>query len=135
MKNLLLIVFCLLLASCGDEFDYSTKHSPVRIEQGVVVAKGYQPETTTSGGGMGMSLDGDISFVGTSHTSKEKWAVVFRCQHNVLFTVDNSTIYERLSEGDSVYIKYKEIWRVNNVDTVKYKSRFVDFEFVDAHKQ
>jgi hypothetical protein len=52
--------------------------------------------------------------------------LVFKCEHDVVFTIDNQQLYTDLNKGDSVSIRYFEI--LNNDNEV------VDLDFVSAIK-
>ena len=96
-------------------------------ETGIVVAKQYAPEINASGAGIGMSSGGDMVLTHTSVHDDEKYMVVFKCQHGVVFSVNNKKVFAKLNDRDSVDINYYEI--VNSEGRVK------DFDFVDANKR
>ena len=53
--------------------------------------------------------------------------LVFKCQHNTVFTIDRKELYTNLDKGDTVDIQYYEL--LNSDNEVK------DFDFVMATKK
>lgn len=117
MKKLLLAV--LILAGCRHKSDI------LKTESGIVVGKQFTPDTRQTVMGIGTSSNGN--FITTHYVGdKEKYTIVFKCSHGVIFPIDNINVYSKLKDGDTVNIKYYEI--LNSKDMV------VDFDFVDANK-
>jgi hypothetical protein len=94
-------------------------------ERGVVIEKQYYPDTRQVVSGTGFSTSGHM--VITSHTvgEKEKYMVILKCEHNIVFSINNPNVYGKLSKGDNITIDYYEI--------VNKKGEVVDFDFVDAN--
>lgn len=116
LATLLLLSFLLpfTLLSC-------LKTSAVKEEYGKVIEKQYSPAKSSDGGGFTSS--GKAVFV---HESEEqKFILLFKCQHGVLFPINRMELYGRLEKGDSVKIKFKEIYA---------GERLYDFDFIDAQK-
>jgi hypothetical protein len=131
MKKVILVLLPLFLISC-----YDTEISDVLNENGIVIAKSFQPEINESASGVGISTGGDVSFTSTSVHVREKFVVVFRCDHGKIFKRDNLQLYEKLSEGDSVVITYREIYRVYDAKKPKRKRKeLVNYKFIDANKK
>lgn len=131
MKKICYLILPLFFISC-----FETEISDVLNENGIVIAKSFQPEINESAGGMGISMSGDVSFTSTSVHVKEKFVVVFRCDHGKIFKRDNLQLYEKLSEGDSVVITYREIYHVYDADKPESKrTELVDYKFIDANKK
>lgn len=124
MKSAIIIIFfSLVFTSCDNPF--KKYYSEVKTENGIVVAKQYQGEINDSAPNVGITTGGDISFGQTTIHTDEKFDVVFRCEHKKIFTIDNPDVYSKLQEGDSVIIKYREVY---DTDTV-----LVDLDFIDAN--
>lgn len=96
-------------------------------EEGVVIAKQFRGEVDETGSSVGFTTGGEITFGTVNIHESEKFDVVFKCQHGVVFTIDDVEIYGKLKEGDSVIIDYYEIRYEDN--TVK------DLDFVDANRR
>lgn len=118
----LYILLATVLFSCKE-----THKSELMQEEGVVVAKQFRGEVNETGSGVGITAGGNITFGTVSIHESEKFDVVFKCQHGVIFTIDNADIYQKLKEGDNVTIDYYEIRYEDN--TVK------DLDFVDANRR
>jgi hypothetical protein len=110
----------LMMTSCIE------RKEPLLQELGVVIEKQYTPNTEDVVMGTGISTSGNI--VMTTHYvgSKEKYIVIFKCQHGIVFSVNKSDVYAKLNKGDKVYIDYYEMIDANGI--VK------DYDFVDANK-
>lgn len=120
MKKFKLIVLGLLtLASCTHKSDV------LKQEKGFVFEKHYNPNTLQTSTGVGYSTSGNV--VMTSHTTgeSEKFTVIFECEHKVLFSVNDASIYMKFAKGDTVLIDYYEILEDGS-------NRIVDYEFVNA---
>jgi len=118
----LYILLATVLFSCKE-----THKSELMQEEGVVVAKQFRGEVNETGSSVGVTTGGDMTFGTVSIHESEKFDVVFKCQHGVVFTIDNVEIYGKLKEGDNVIIDYYEIRYEDN--TVK------DLDFVDANRR
>lgn len=119
-----LLVFAIFIISCGLK-----KREPIKHERGLVMVMQYSAEINASGSGTGMAMDskGGISptFTHVSLHESEKYTVVFRCEHGVVFSINSQDLFAKLNEKDSVLISYYEL--INNDGDVK------DLEFVDAN--
>lgn len=109
---LLLIILC----AC------THKSETISHETGIVVEKQYTSEF--NGTGSSMTSKGD--FHTTSIHDDEKYIVVFKCDHGVVFSMNRNDLYAKLNKGDTVTIAYYEILDSDN--------KVVDFDFVDANK-
>jgi len=118
----LYILLATVLFSCKE-----THKSELMQEEGVVVAKQFRGEVNETGSSVGVTASGDMTFGTVNIHESEKFDVVFKCQHGVVFTIDNVDIYGKLKEGDNVIIDYYEIRYEDN--TVK------DLDFVDANRR
>lgn len=111
-----------VLFSCKE-----THKSELMQEEGVVIAKKFRGEVNETGSSVGFTTGGEMTFGTVNIHKSEKFDVVFKCQHGVVFTIDDVDIYGKLKEGDSVIIDYYEIRYEDN--TVK------DLDFVDANRR
>lgn len=121
-KNILLLIICVAFA-CGEDHQWSDHKSEV----GIVVAKQFRGEIDASGSSLDLNLDtGDLSVgVVTLHES-EKFDVVFRCEHGILFTINDPDLYLKVQENDSVEIIYREYTGVES-------GKILDLDFIDAN--
>lgn len=98
------------------------KAKTISHETGIVVEKQYTPEF--NGRGSGITSKGD--YHSTTIHDDEKYIVVFKCDHGVVFSMNRNDLYAKLNKGDTVSIAYYEILNSDN--------KIVDFDFVDANK-
>ena len=146
MKIFLLIIFLFLATGCYNKEDYCAKNpdvsfcfenqeSKLKTEEAIVIDTAYVPSQTfrVSSNGMGMDLQGNVSFTGSSGTasSKEIWAVVFRCKnHHQTFSINSKPFYDLVSKGDTVILEYVEIVRINpwaDYDVRKSSMQVIDY--------
>jgi len=111
-----------VLFSCKEVYK-----SELMQEEGVVIAKQFRGEVNETGSSVGFTTGGEMTIGTVNIHESEKFDVVFKCQHGVIFTIDDVEIYGKLKEGDNVIIDYYEIRYEDN--TVK------DFDFVDANRR
>jgi len=128
MKKLIYLLIPIFFISCFD-----TEVSGVMNEGGFIIAKSYRDEINDTAPGMGISMNGDVSFTATSVHVPESYTIVFRCEHNKIFKIDDARIYEKVQEGDSVVITYREMYRIYD-DNPKERV-LVDYKFIDANKK
>lgn len=114
-----ILFLCAALMSC------THRKEPMSHENGIVVEKQYFPDTRQTVIGTGYSTSGN--FVVTTHSigEDEKYIVIFKCEHGVVFSINKAELYGKLNKGDSVKIDYYEL--VNGNGEVK------DLDFVDAN--
>jgi hypothetical protein len=112
------IVALLALTACGH-------YGPTKHETGVVVEKQYFPDTRQTVTGTGFSTKG--SLIMTSHVigDHEKYMVIFKCDHGVVFSVNRADVYGRVEKGDKVNIAYQEYLN-------KSETEILDLRFIDA---
>lgn len=107
-------------------------NGPLKNETGVVVAKQFKPSMDATG--YGISTSGNVSMHTLSES--EKFVVAFKCEHGVVFTVDNSNVFAKVNEGDTVKISYHELLSNERVDSPNTNGfKVVGFDFVDANKK
>lgn len=113
--------FLFIIISCG-----SPERGPnLKRERGLVVAMQYEAPMDGSGNTTTYNSKGGVGFGHTTIHTDEKYMVVFRCEHSVVFSINSMELYAKLDERDSVIIEYYEL--------IEYK-KVVDFDFVDANK-
>ena len=88
-----------------------------------------------------MTTGGDLAITSTSVNIPEMWGVVFRCKHENKFPIQGSDekykkLWERLDEGDSVTIMYREIYKTkyDRKTDKEISKELVDYDFIDAEK-
>lgn len=122
MKNLkFLPVLLLALSSC-------THHEgAMKSEKGIVVEKQFQPSVSGTAFGNGFDTDGNVTFSSHTITTEEKFCVVFKCQHGVVFSINRNNLYASLDKGDSVLIFYYNLAPL-------FSNVTCDYDFVEATK-
>ena len=129
----------LALAGCSE---YTKKEqSEILYEKGKVITTLYSKEHNSSDVGVGITTGGDLTVTSTSVNIPETWGVVCRCEHKNKFPIQGSDekykeLWEKLDEGDSVNIAYKENYKVKyerKTDKVIAKE-LTDYDFIDAEK-
>ena len=115
-----ILLLCAVFTSCNLE-----RKEPMLKETGEVVGKQFTPDTRQTVTGTGFSSNGSMVITTHSISEEEKYTVIFKCQHGVIFTINKPELYAKLKEGDSVIIDYYEL--VNKKGEVK------DLDFVDAN--
>lgn len=119
MKYLSLL-FILIAISC------THRREPMLYEKGDVVAMQYAPPIDGSGTTTTINSNGGIGWGSTSFHGEEKYMVVFRCEHGIVFSIDKKELFYKLKQGDTVQIDYYEI--IDGDGAVK------SFDFIDANK-
>lgn len=119
MKNLLFIL--VLLAACG-----YVHRSGLKQERGIVVEKQYAAGIDAHGSGVGLSGSGDMVVTSSHIHEDEKYMLVFKCDHGVVFSVNNQELYARLDKGDTVTINFYELLEdgTNQVLSYQFESAF-----------
>ena len=108
-------------------FSSCTHKSEMKHENGIVVEKQFSPSFDGSGTGVGFSTGGNMVVTSNDVHKAEQFMLVFKCQHNTVFTIDRKDLYTNLEKGDTVDIQYYELLNSDNV--VK------DFDFLTALKK
>lgn len=117
------IILSVVLISCD-----KLKKSEEMTETGYVVAKQYVPDSRGTANGVGFTSKGDMVFTSHSYGDEEKFTIVFKCQHGVIFTIKNNPqVFANLNEKDSCTIFYKEIRGANT-------GKVYDYDFIDAKR-
>lgn len=128
------------LAGCQEE---RIEYSPVLHEEAKVVDAIYIPSKHGSGMSVSMNLDdGSISPGITSIDIKEKYAVIFKCQHGK-FIIEGTDepykkLWEKMTAGEKVKISYKEKYYsvyddTNNDGTNELiEKKLIKYDFLDA---
>lgn len=117
------LVLIYVLTSCLHRAD------KISSEQGIVVAKQFVPDQSHYYTTMHPQWDGKNNYY-TPETHyehiPEKFLIVFKCAHGIVFTIDRQDLFLKLNQSDTVQIDYYEM--LNKKGEVK------DFDFVDANK-
>lgn len=111
--------FC-LIAGC----EYRDKE--ISFEKGKVIKTEYMPDTRKTTVGYGMSSSGHLVTTFTPTGEDEKYLILFKCEHQVVFPVERKDLFFKLAEGDSVNISFYNIR--------KKDGRVVGFKFINAEK-
>ncbi len=126
--------------SCN--LDYTKQEqSEILYEKGKVITTLYSKKHTSTDVAPGMTTGGDIAISISSTTIPEMWGAVFRCEHGNKFPIMGKDekykqLWEKLDEGDSVRISYKENYEIKyNRKTKEVISKeLTDYDFIDAEK-
>ena len=126
----------------GCNLDYSKQEqSEILYERGKVITTLYNKKHSSSDMGVGMTSGGDLAITSTSVTIPETWGAVFRCEHENKFPIMGKDekykkLWEKLDEGDSVKISYKENYEVeyNGETNAVISKKLIDYDFIDAEK-
>jgi hypothetical protein len=113
------LLLAVVLSGCLD------RREPMKHEQGYVIEKQYFPDTRQTVTGTGFSTSGNMVITTHNIGENEKYIVLFKCEHGVVFSINRNDLYMKLNKGDTVTIDYYEM--VNGDGEVK------DLDFVDAN--
>lgn len=113
------MLLAVVLSGCLD------RREPMKHERGYVIEKQYFPDTRQTVTGTGFSTSGNVVITTHSIGEDEKYIVIFKCEHGVVFSMNKTELYGKLNKGDTVTIDYYEM--VNGDGEVK------DLDFVDAN--
>lgn len=113
------VLIAVVLSGCLD------RREPMKHEQGYVIEKQYFPDTQQIVTGTGFSTSGNMVITTHSIGEAEKYILIFKCEHGVIFSINRKDLYMKLNKGDTVKIDYYEM--VNSSGEVK------DLDFVDAN--
>jgi len=116
------IIYLLLACACTA----CTHKSAIKHESGVIVEKQYSPSFDGSGTSVGFTSGGHMVVTDNSIHKDEQFTLVFKCQHNTVFSINRADLYARLNKGDTVDIQY--------MDVINYDNQVVDYDFVTATK-
>jgi hypothetical protein len=113
-----IIAVSVLMASCGYHW------TPNKTENGIVIEKQWHQQALDADG-ISINSNGEVGY--HTLTDKEKFIVVFKCDHGVVFSINRNNIYATVEKGDSVKIIYRELLNGNN------EVRNIDF--INAYKK
>ena len=116
-----LLVGLMLLAQSCERSHTVPVDAKLSTEHGRVAEMQYRPAVDMSGN----SIDTDLRIGWHNLHEDERYIVVLKCAHGVVFSVNNKSTYARVEVGDSVLIEYYEH---RNVD-----GEITDYDFVDAY--
>ncbi len=129
----------LIFSGCKEQTKY--ENSEILYEKGKVITTLYSKKHSDSNVGVGMTTGGNLAVTSTSITIPERWRVVFRCEHKNKFPIMGEDekykrLWEKLDEGDSVDIAYKEIYKIKYDRKTKQviNKELIDYDFIDAEK-
>lgn len=114
------LVMIWALSSC-------THKSELKHETGYVIARQYFPDTRQTVTGTGFTSKGSVVITTHQIGESEKYIVIFKCDHGVVFSINRSDLFGKLTEGDTVQIDYYEVLRDKD-------ESISDLDFVDANK-
>lgn len=120
MKTLIVFIIGITVCACSHK-------SELKHESGSVVEKQYYHDTRQTVTGTGFTSGGQVVITSHSIGESEKFIVIFKCSHGVVFSINRADIYAKLEKGDNVTIDYYEI--LNNDNQIK------DLEFFNANKK
>jgi len=132
-------------SSCSD---VRKEYSPILAEQATVMNAVYTPRKHDTNVGVTIWSD-DSGILGIDHsgnfginlggvtvsesTVREKFAIVFKCQHGQ-FVITRKSTYEKLKDkvGDTVTVLYREVYRTTYKDKKAVKRVLVDYDFLET---
>lgn len=117
-----ILLFAFIVLGCEQ---MERNKSELKNEQGVVIEKQYSPDTRQTITGTGFSTGGDMVFTSHSMGEDERFIVVFKCDHGVVFSINSPDLYTKLKKDDIVQIDYYEVTDGNG--------KLVDLDFSDAN--
>lgn len=120
MKLIIATFLYFLFVSC-------THKGPILLEDGIVTAKAYAPSTRHTETSYHMNYQGELERGTITVGDFEKYMVVFKCSHSVVFSINSKVLYAKLDVEDRVQIAYKEI--------LTNKNKVVDYYFIDANQK
>lgn len=99
--------------------------SGIKHEAGTVVAVQYKGPVDQTIEGSSYNFDHGRTWHTQNIKEDERFLVVFKCDHGVVFTINNSAVFAKVRQYDKVDIAYKELLTKDN--------QVVDIDFVDAN--
>lgn len=117
MKKVIVVLLVGILSACG------WHETDVKTEKGVVLEKQWhQPALDATG--YSVNTKGDVAI----HTLRdvEKFLVMFKCEHGIVFSVNKPKVYAKVEKGDTVVIEYTEM--------LNGDGKVMDIHFKDANK-
>lgn len=114
------LIACICLLSCTE-----THQSGIKHESGTVVAVQYKAATDQTIEGSSYNFDHGRSWHTQNIKEDERFMVVFKCDHGVVFSINNSAVFGKVRQYDKVDIAYKELLTEEN--------QVIDIDFVDAN--
>lgn len=99
--------------------------SPVKHETGTVVAVQYKAAIDQTVEGSSYNFDHGRSWHTQNIKEDERFMVVFKCDHGVVFSINNANVFGKVRQYDKVDIAYKE--------ELTEKNEVIDIDFVDTN--
>lgn len=122
--------------SCGGS-NTKTELSPELTEAATVFDLIYTPANHGSGVSPTFDFDGNVGLEFTSIDVKQKYVVIFECQHGKFIIEENQDnaerLWKKLKKNQAVTIKYKEIYEVTYEEGKPPRRVLKDFDFLDAY--
>lgn len=122
--------------SCGGNYT-RTEYSGELTESATVADLIYTPANHGSGVSPTFDFDGNIGLEFTSVSVKQKYVVIFQCQHGKFIIEENQQnaerLWKKLKKDQVVTVKYKDIYEVTYQDDKPVKRVLKDFDFLDAY--
>lgn len=87
--------------------------------------KQYFPDTRQTVTGTGFTTKGDVIITSHYIGENEKYIIIFKCSHGVVFSINRADLYGKLEKGNKVTIEYQEV--LNGKNEIK------DLDFIDAN--
>lgn len=122
-KSYTFLILMLLSVSLFTESCLKRK-GPLKSEKGIIIEKQYSPDTQNTDPVVAVGSNGGLITGYHFSGQPEKYMVIFKCEHGVVFSINNSNVYGKVTVKDSVLITYFDM--VDENDVVK------DFDFIDA---
>lgn len=107
-------------ASCSNSHFSEIKH-----ESGTVMAVQYKAPVNQEIEGHSYNFDHGMSYHTQNIKEDERFMVVFKCDHGVVFSINNANVFGKVKQYDKVDIAYKEELTDDN--------QVIDIDFVDAN--
>lgn len=107
MRHAMILLMGAFLAACNPMV---SETRTAMTEYGTVEQVGYTPDTRKTQVVPVLSMNGNVSFAMAESGERERYTVVFRCQHGKFATQDKA-IWEKAVQGQRVEIAYIEIRR------------------------
>ena len=104
-----------------------TEFSQVLTEKAEITEVVYAPSRHGSGGGFGMTTEGDLVMTLDSVDIPAVYAVVFKCEHGK-FIINRKDVWEKAKVGMHVTVRYREVYKVSKKERRLVKYNFLGFD-------
>lgn len=97
-------------------------------ENAIVLGKSYLPNTKHTVVAPNVSFNGNVGITVIDSGNYEIFTVVVKCEkHNVVFSIRSKELYSEVKEGQTIRLKYLELYKIKN--GVKIIKDFETLEF------